>query len=62
MSSCDSYFVILNTGLYLYNFNNQDCSLIHEFKGNEYRDSNNILLMNIYLYIMNILINCIIIK
>ena len=44
----DSYFVILDTGLYLYDFNSDYCSLIHEFNGNEYKDSNNIKLEELY--------------
>ena len=27
----DSYFIVLNSGLYLYNFNNLDCSLLYKF-------------------------------
>ena len=36
----DIYFVVLDTGLYLYDFNNLDFALIHEFNGNEYKSNN----------------------
>ena len=35
LSSYDSYFVILDYGLFLYDFNNQDCSLLYKFEDNE---------------------------
>ena len=45
----DSYFVILNSGLYLYDFNNSYCSLIHTFNNNEYKGSgDNILITELY--------------
>ena len=31
LSLYDSYFVVLDTGLYLYDFNTYDCALIYEF-------------------------------
>ena len=37
----DIYFVVLNKGLYLYDFNTQDKGLIHKFSNNEYKSSNN---------------------
>ena len=42
LSLCDGYFVILDSGLYLYNINALNLSfvLIYEFKG-QYKDSNN---------------------
>ena len=43
-----SYFVVLDTGLYLYDFNNNYCFLIHKFQENEYRDSNNIIIEELY--------------
>ena len=43
LSLYDSYFVVLDTGLYLYNFNIQDCALIHEFNDLEYNRYNNII-------------------
>ena len=43
LSLYDIYFVVLDTGLYLYDFNSLDFALIHEFNGNEYRDSNNLI-------------------
>ena len=63
-----SYFVILDTGLYLYNFNSEHCSLIHKFNKNEFKVSDNkliltefkngykayiICLINEYLFIFN---------
>ena len=62
----DSYFVVLNSGLYLYNFNTMDCSIILEFNSTVYKSSNNKInltelyddknsfifcLVNIYLFI-----------
>ena len=35
------YFVVLDSGLYLYDFNNEDFTLIHKFNENEYRSFNN---------------------
>ena len=43
LSLYDIYFVVLDTGLYLYDFNSLDFALIHEFNENEYRDSNNLI-------------------
>ena len=40
LSSFNSYFVILDTGLYLYDFNSFDLALIYQFQ-NEYKDTNN---------------------
>ena len=37
----DSYFVVLNSGLYLYNFNTMDCSIILEFNSTVYKSSDN---------------------
>ena len=78
LSSSDTYFVILDIGLFLYDFNTFNSTLIHEFNENEYRRSKKIILtelyskfkayiffaqlMSIYFYIMNILINYYIIK
>ena len=68
LSLYDSYFVALDTGLYLYNFNIQDCALIYEFNDLEYNRYNNIInitelydgnkaytfcLINEYLFIFN---------
>ena len=44
LSLYDAYFVVLDTGLYLYNFNNLDCSLIYKF--NETKTSNDKILIN----------------
>ena len=41
LSSSDSYFVILDTGLYLYKQNLIDCSLIYQFNNGEYIGSHN---------------------
>ena len=48
--SCDSYFVVLDTGLYLYDFNNFECSFIHQFNQIEYRidSNNNIILVELF--------------
>ena len=43
LSISDIYFVVLDTGLYLHDFNTSDFALIHEFKENELLDSNNII-------------------
>ena len=45
LSNTDSiYFTVLDTGLFLYDFDNKDYSLIHQFNGNEFRiGSNNIV-------------------
>ena len=63
-----SYFVVLDTGLYLYDFNSEHCSLIHKFNKNEFKVSDNklilkefkngykayiICLINEYLFIFN---------
>ena len=37
----NTYFVVLDTGLYLYNFNNSECSIIHKFNSSVFRSSNN---------------------
>ena len=39
----DIYFVVLNTGLYLYDFNTLDKALIYKFNNNEFKESNNII-------------------
>ena len=43
LSISDIYFVVLDTGLYLHDFNTSDFALIHEFKENEILYSNNII-------------------
>ena len=45
LSNTDSiYFTVLDTGLFLYDFDNKDYSLIHQFNDNEFRiGSNNIV-------------------
>ena len=37
----DSFFVVLNSGLYLYDFNTMDCSIILEFNSTVYKSSDN---------------------
>ena len=37
----DIYFVVLDTGLYLYDFNTNDKGLIHKFKPNEFKNTTN---------------------
>ena len=37
----DSFFVVLNSGLYLYDFNSMDCSIILEFNSTVYKSSDN---------------------
>lgn len=44
----DSYLVILDTGLYLYNFTDGYCSLIHQFNELEYKGTNNIMIEELY--------------
>ena len=41
--SDSTYFVVLDTGFYLYNLNKENLVIIHEFKNNEFRKSNNII-------------------
>ena len=36
-----TYFVVLDTGLYLYNFNTFDCALIHKFNNSVYKNNPN---------------------
>ena len=43
LSISDNYFIVLDTGLYLYDFNNADFAVIHEFKENEFKSSNNMI-------------------
>ena len=38
--SDSTYFVVLDTGFYLYNLNKENLAIIHEFKNNEFRKSN----------------------
>ena len=42
----DCYFVVLDTGLYLYNFNNLDCSIIQSFNYSIYKSNNNKISIN----------------
>ena len=64
----DNYFVVLNTGLYIYNFNTLICSLILKFNSYVYKEVNNkivtkeldyknklyiLCLVNDYLFIFN---------
>ena len=46
LSLSDSYFVVLDSGLYLYDFNNLDCSLILNFNSSVYRHSNDKVILN----------------
>ena len=46
LTTYDSYFVVLDTGLYLYNFNNSECGLIRQFNSSVYRSSNNKIILN----------------
>ena len=50
LSSCDDYFVVLDTGLYLYDFNTNNCSILHQFNNSVYRinTNNNINLTELY--------------
>ena len=45
ISLYDSYFIILDSGLYLYDFNSEHCSLIHKFNKNEFKVSDNKLIL-----------------
>ena len=42
----DSYFVVLDSGLYLYNFNISECALIEQFNSSVYRSSNDKINLN----------------
>ena len=67
LSLNDNYFVVLDTGFYLYNFNTFNCSLIHKFecKHNNINDTINLIelyyenkayifcLVNEYLFILD---------
>ena len=49
LSVSDSYFVVLDKGLYLYNFNNfntLDCSIILSFNSTVYRNSSDKIILN----------------
>ena len=46
LSLFDSFFVVLDTGLYLYNFTTLDCSVIHKFNLTVYRSANNKIILN----------------
>ena len=48
LSSSDTYFVILDIGLFLYDFNTFNSTLIHEFNENEYRGAKKIILTELY--------------
>ena len=50
LSSCDDYFVVLDTGLYLYDFNTNNCSILYQFNNSVYRinTNNNINLTELY--------------
>ena len=41
LSLSDSYFVVLDSGLYLYNFNSLNCSIIERFNSSVYKLNNN---------------------
>ena len=60
LSSCDAYFIILDTGLYLYDFNSNDIYLIYEFKENEYKGSNNKINLNELYYKFKAYIFCLV--
>ena len=66
LSSFNKYFVVLDTGLYLYNFNDKDCALVRQFSINKTVNDRIILdslsdgknhyilcLVNKYLFIFN---------
>ena len=66
LSSFNKYFVVLDTGLYLYNFNDKDCALVYQFSKNKTVNDRIILdslsdgknhyilcLVNKYLFIFN---------
>ena len=61
LSLYDSYFIILDTGLYLYDFNNFNCSLIYQFNNNEYRgDPNNKIILTELYYTYKAYIFCLV--
>ena len=53
LSISNNYFIVLDTGLYLYDLTNENenednCTLIHKFNEDEYRISNNIMVTELY--------------
>ena len=46
LSLYDSFFVVLDTGLYLYNFNSPNCSIIESFNSSVYKRNNNRVISN----------------
>ena len=49
LSISNNYFIVLDTGLYLYDLTNEEnCTLIHKFNEDEYRTSNNIMVTELY--------------
>ena len=60
LSIRDNYFVVLDSGLYLYNFNTLNCSLIHEFNNIEYKNSDNNILINELYYSYKAYIFCLV--
>ena len=56
----DFYFVVLNTGLYLYNFYNFDCSLLYEFDPSIYINDGDSIYLSELEYESNSFIFCLI--
>ena len=60
LSPYDSYFVVLDTGLYLYNFNIFKCSIIQEFNNTIYKSKNNKVILQELNYENNSYMICIV--
>ena len=50
LSFNDNYFVVLNTGLYLYNYNLLNCALITSFNSSVYKNENDIIFFKELVY------------
>ena len=60
LSPYDSYFVVLDTGLYLYNFNIFECLIIQEFNNTIYKSKNNKVILQELNYENNSYMICIV--
>ena len=56
----NKYFVVLDTGLYLYNMNTLDCSLIHKFNSTVYKRADNKILVDDLEYKNKLYILCVV--
>ena len=60
LSVTDTYFVVLDSGLYLYDFNTLDCSLILNFNSSVYRSPDDKVILNEINYYYNSYILCLV--